>query len=203
MTVDTTSGGGRGRVGLVGGTFDPPHVGHLSLAACARHQMDLDEVRLVVANDPWQKSSDRDITPATHRLEMVERAVANNEELVVSSLEIDRGGPSYTVDTITDLTEAEPETDFVLVLGSDVAGQLETWHRHEELRSMVTIALAERPGALRARPPAGWTWSRLDMPRVRLSSSELRDRLRRGATVDFLVPNSVVEYAEANRLYLG
>jgi len=203
VTVDTSRSALKGsrKIGLVGGTFDPPHVGHLALAACARHQLDLDEVRLIVANDPWQKSSDRKVTGAADRLAMVELAVAADDDLVVSDIEIDRGGPSYTVDTITDLVALDPKAEFSLVLGTDVAAQLDTWHRHDELRQMVTVALAERPGALRSRPLVVWIWSMIDMPRVRLSSSELRDRLRRGANVDFLVPASVIEYATEHGLY--
>lgn len=191
------------RIGVVGGTFDPPHVGHLSLAACAHAQLGLDQVLLIPANDPWQKSGSRKVTPAPERLAMVELAVSSRSEFAVSAMEIRRGGPTYSIDTVNELRASEVEggLEVVLVLGSDAAGDLDTWHRSEELKGLVSVAVAERPGALADRPPQGWQWSVLDMPRVRVSSSELRDRMRRDASVDFLVPDSVLHYAVEAGLY--
>lgn len=181
------SGMGR-RIGIVGGTFDPVHVGHLFVAVAARHALALNTTLLVVAHVPWQKVGDRQVTPSALRLAMVEAAVADYPGIDASDIEIRRGGDSYTIDTVEAVAAANPEAEIFVVLGSDVAPNLNTWHRHNELADMAKIAVIDRPGSIGARPPAGWDWQHVETPSVNVSSTMLRQRLRAGEPVDFVVP---------------
>src|SRR5690349_20125056 len=121
------------RIGVFGGTFDPPHVGHLVVAVNVRHALSLDRLLLVVANDPWQKRGTRQVSPAPDRLAMVEAAVADVEGLEASSIEIARGGASYTADTLAALRAANPASELFLVVGTDAAQGLPTWDRLDEV----------------------------------------------------------------------
>ena len=189
------------RVGLLGGTFDPPHVGHLATAVEVRDVLGLDEVWLVVANEPWQKVASRQITPATDRLAMVRDATRGLAGLEASSIEIDRGGPSYTVDTLLELREAHPGVEWFVVLGADAAAGLPTWERADELAELATFVLVDRPGLPSPPPPTGWRFVHVSVPRLDVSSSELRDRVRTGRPLDVLVPPAVIACIEARRLY--
>lgn len=181
------------RIGIFGGTFDPIHVGHLAVASAAAHGLQLDQVLFVVAHSPWQKIGTRQISDSGLRLAMVAAATADRDDLVASSLEIDRGGSSYSIDTAEQLRRAQPDTDLVLVVGSDVVDGLSTWHRHDELREMVTLGVVDRPGDIGAEPPLGWTTERIVAPLVDLSSSLLRARLAADEPVDYLVPRSALD----------
>jgi len=184
------------RIGVFGGTFDPIHVGHLAVASAAAHGMVLDQVLFVVAHRPWQKVGTRTISDSGLRLAMVAAATADREDLVASAIEIDRGGSSYSVDTVEELHREQPDAEFVLVVGSDVVGDLHTWHRHEELREMVTVGVVDRPGDIGTEPPPGWKIERIAAPLVHLSSSMLRERLAAGEPVDYLVPRSALDIYE-------
>ena len=188
------------RLGVFGGTFDPPHVGHLVTAENVRHELGLDEVLLVVANDPWQKA-DQVVSPAADRLAMVEAAVAGVDGLRASTVEIDRGGASYTADTLTDLHEQHPGADLYLVLGSDAAALLPTWERVDEVRTLATLAVVTRPGAEAATPPPGWDHRVVEAPRLDVSSTDLRARVVDGRPLDYLVPPAVVRVIRERRLY--
>lgn len=189
------------RIGVFGGTFDPPHIGHLVTAVNVRYQLALDVVLLVVANDPWQKSSDRRITPAADRLAMVEAAVAGVDGLEASAVDVVRGGPSYTVDTLHDLAAAHPGAELHLILGSDAAAGLPTWERAPEVRDAATIVVVVRPGAETGRPPAGWSWVAVETPRLEVSSTDLRARAADGRPLDFLVPPAVLACIDDRGLY--
>lgn len=180
------------RIGVFGGTFDPIHVGHLTVASAAMHELGLDQVLFVVAHRPWQKVGTRSIAPSELRLAMVEAATNHRDDFLASSIEIDRGGSSYTFDTISSLREADDSADYVLIVGSDVVADLNTWHRHDELRELVTLAVIDRPGDVGAEPPPGWRCERVSAPLVNLSSSMLRDRMAAGRPVDYLVPRSAL-----------
>jgi len=184
------------RIGLFGGTFDPIHVGHLAIASAAAHALHLDEVLFVVAHRPWQKVGTRQISDSALRLAMVQAATADRDDLIVSSIEIDRGGASYTVDTVEQLRADRPDAELVLVLGSDVVADLASWHRHDELREMVTLGIVDRPGDVGAEPPLGWTAERIAAPLVDLSSSLLRERMAAGEPVDYLVPRAALDIYE-------
>ncbi len=190
----------RERIGVFGGTFDPPHVGHVVAALTVRHELDLDRVLLMVANVPWQKAGQRPITDSGHRLAMVRQSVAGLAGIEASALEIERGGESYTADTLEEL--AGPDRELFLVLGSDAALGLPTWQRTEPIRSLAEIVVIARPGTADLAAPAGWSWTTVPSPLMDLSSTDLRWRLETGRPVDFLVPAPALAYIRAHELYL-
>jgi nicotinate-nucleotide adenylyltransferase len=189
------------RLGIFGGTFDPVHVGHVETAAAVGEALGLDRVLLVVANEPWQKEGVRPVTPAADRLAMVEAAVADRAGIEASRIEIDRGGPSYTVDTVEALLADEPAPDVTVVVGADIVPELATWKRWEELSQLVRLAVVDRPGSPFVRPPEGWRWVAVPSPRVDISSTELRRRLAEGRSVGDLVPEPVMRYICRSGLY--
>jgi nicotinate-nucleotide adenylyltransferase len=189
------------RIGVFGGTFDPPHVGHLVTAVNVRHALDLDVVLLVVANDPWQKSGARQVTPAADRLAMVEAAVGEVEGLEASDIELRRGGTSYTADTLAELQGVEPGATLHLVLGSDAASGLPTWDRADEVRAAATVVVVTRPGAEEGQPPDGWSWTSVETPRLEVSSTDLRRRVVDGRPLDYLLTPPVIACIEARALY--
>jgi nicotinate-nucleotide adenylyltransferase len=188
------------RLGVFGGTFDPPHVGHLVAAVNVRYALRLDRVLLVVANDPWQKQGDQ-VSPARDRLAMVEAAVGDVDGLEASGIEIERGGVSYTADTLAALHDEDPSRMLFLVLGSDAAAGLPTWERVETVRDLATIVVVTRPGAEDERPPAGWTWEQVEAPRLEVSSTDLRARVRDGRPLDYLLTPSVIASIADRHLY--
>jgi len=189
------------RTGVLGGTFDPPHIGHLLAAVNVRHALQLDEVLLVVAHDPWQKTAQRPVTPAEDRLALVTAAVEGLEGLVASDIELRRGGPSYMVDTLAELAAADPQGERFLIVGSDAAAGLLTWDRAEQLPELATIVLVDRPGILCDAPPAGWPLRRVEIPRVEVASTDLRQRVADGRPLDLLVPAEVWSVIRDRRLY--
>ncbi|MHB8243768.1 MAG: nicotinate-nucleotide adenylyltransferase [Acidimicrobiales bacterium] len=196
------------RIGILGGTFDPVHVGHLIAAVNVRHELDLDRVLLMVANQPWQKVGTRPVTPAADRLALVEAAVHSYAGLESSSLEIDRGGVSYTADTIAALADLNPGSQLYLIIGADVAGMLGTWIRLEEVRRAVTLVIVNRPGTRRVRtgsgsPLAGWKVESVEIPALEISSTDLRDRAATGRPLDFLVPADAIRLIRERNLYRG
>ena len=193
--------GETGGIGVFGGTFDPPHVGHLATAVEVRSVLDLDRVLLVVANRPWQKVGTRPITAAGDRLAMVEAAVAGVGGLEASALEIERGGDSFTADTLRTLSERHPGEELHLVLGADAAAALHTWERVEEVRAMASLVVVERSGAEPAAIPPGWTGSVVPVTRLDVSSTDLRRRVTDGRPVDYLVPSAVVSCIRERHLY--
>jgi len=178
------------RVGVFGGTFDPIHVGHLAAAVNTRDALQLDVVLLVVAHVPWQKVGSRDITPSDVRLRMVEAAVANVGNLEASAIEIERGGDSYTADTLARVHGEYPGAEVFLMIGTDAVAGLETWSRPDEVRDLATLAIVERPGSVGQQPPAGWNSVRVAAPYVDLSSTQLRAHLRADRSLQFLVPDA-------------
>jgi nicotinate-nucleotide adenylyltransferase len=189
------------RLGIFGGTFDPPHVGHLATAANVRHDLHLDRVLLVVNNVPWQKVGSREISPAEDRLAMVAAAVGAVDGLEASALEIEAGGPSFTADTLATLVAEDPTRDLFVILGSDAAAGLPSWERVEDVRAAATIVVVERPGSPSAPPLPGWRWERLEVPSLEVSSTELRTRALAGRPLDFLVTREVIDCIEERGLY--
>ncbi|HEX4868718.1 MAG TPA: nicotinate-nucleotide adenylyltransferase [Acidimicrobiales bacterium] len=189
------------RLGIFGGTFDPPHIGHLVTAVNVRFELDLDRVLLVVNNLPWQKVGNREISPAAARLQMVEAAVADVAGIEPSRIEIDAGGLSYTADTLAALQAEDPQRELFVVLGADAAAGIETWERANEVRDLATIVVVERPGAQPAEPPAGWRWVDVEVPHLEVSSTDLRQRVVEGRPLDYLVTHEVVDCIEALGLY--
>lgn len=188
---------------MLGGTFDPVHIGHLVVAQEARHELGLDRVLLVVANDPWQKSAQRPVTAAEDRLAVVEAAVEGVPGVHASRIEIDRGGASYTVDTLRWLRAAHPGAEQFLIVGADVVPTLSTWHQASALPELATLVVARRAGTPEPPDPAGWSVVHLPVPGLEISSRDLRDRLAGGRPVRFLVPDAAIRCISARRLYAG
>lgn len=188
------------RIGIFGGTFDPPHIGHLVAALDARQALDLDVVLLVVANAPWQKVGSRPVSPAADRMAMVESAVAGRAGLQVSDLEIRRGGLSFTADTLATLGENEPRSELFLILGNDAAAGFATWDRHQEVAQLATLVVVDRPGTPTPMDD-GFDWTRIDIPELEISSTELRQRVASGRSIDYLTPAAVVTCITERALY--
>jgi nicotinate-nucleotide adenylyltransferase len=188
------------RIGILGGTFDPPHIGHLVMGVQVRDALALDVVLYVVAHEPWQKVGARPVSPSADRLALVEAAVADLEGLEACDLELRRGGPSYTADTLAELRAAGPDDELWVVLGADAAAGLPTWERGDEVAELAHLVVAAREGETGA-PPAGWSWRTVPMTRLDVSSTDLRDRVRDGRSIDVLVPPAVRSQIEARSLY--
>ncbi|MGA3352333.1 MAG: nicotinate-nucleotide adenylyltransferase [Acidimicrobiales bacterium] len=194
------------RLGILGGTFDPVHVGHLVAALNAHHELGLDKVLLVVANEPWQKVQSRPVTPALERLALVEAAVEGIEGLEASGIEIERGGPSYTADTVAELEARWPGAELNLIVGADAAAALGSWERLEELRSKVVLVVVNRPGttieaSVRNGLLEGWELRMVEVPALEISSTDLRDRVISGRPLDFLIPMPAIRLIREHGLY--
>jgi nicotinate-nucleotide adenylyltransferase len=187
------------RVGLFGGTFDPPHAGHLALAECARDRLRLDEVRFVPVGEPPHKQR-RDLSPAANRLAMTRLAVRGVPRFEVSTIETRRRGPSFTVDTLRRLAAERPRAQLFLLIGADSLDDLARWRDPEEIRRLATLVVARRPGAT-SRPGRGRKVTWLDCPEFDVSSSEIRRRVRTRRSIRFLVPEPVRAYIERHGLY--
>lgn len=188
------------RVGLLGGTFDPPHLGHLVVAECARVELELDEVRLLVAGEPWMKDSAP--TPAPVRAAMVTAAVAQDDHLVVDDREVHREGPTYTADTLAELHDEQPDIDWWFVLGEDAASGLSRWSRIDDALELATFVVVTRPGV--NSPVPGWLRSKLvhlQIPQLEVSSTQLRERFAAGLATRYLVPDAVDRFVRTRRLY--
>jgi nicotinate-nucleotide adenylyltransferase len=191
------------RIGIFGGTFDPIHVGHLVAAVNVRHAMRLDRLLLVVANQPWQKEGLRSITPAEDRLAMVEAAVGDVPGLEASPVEIDRGGASYTADTVEELAEAHPGAALYCVVGADVADVLGSWERCEVIARLCTLVVVNRPGSVRTAPLGGWRVEEVEVPALEVSSTDLRARAADGRPLDYLIPEGAIRCIRERGLYAG
>jgi nicotinate-nucleotide adenylyltransferase len=189
------------RLGIFGGTFDPVHTAHLEMADAVRKALGLDRMLLMVANQPWQKQDDRVLTPAEDRFAMVEAAAADWPGLDPCRMEIDRGGPTYSIDTVRQLRRDLPDTELILVVGSDVVAGLTTWKDEPALRDLVTLAVVGRPGAPPAPLPVGWRAVNVPVAPFDVSSTELRERLEAGLPVDGLVPDAVIRCIAQRGLY--
>ncbi|HET6965985.1 MAG TPA: nicotinate-nucleotide adenylyltransferase [Acidimicrobiales bacterium] len=191
------------RIGIFGGTFDPIHVGHLVAAVNARHAVGLDRVLMVVANIPWQKAGVRVVSTAEDRLALVEAAVGDVEGVEASSVEIDRGGESYTADTLAEVRRTDPDADLFLIIGWDVAQVLTTWERYEDVQRLATLVVVNRPGSPHPRhlTEAGWRVVEVTVPNLEISSSDLRARAADGRPLDYLIPAAGVRCIQARGMY--
>jgi nicotinate-nucleotide adenylyltransferase len=197
------------RIGILGGTFNPPHLGHLICAQEAYLQLGLDRVTLIPARIPPHKPVE-DEPGADHRLELCRLAIGADERFQVSDLEIGRDGPSYTVDTLEELHSSAPDHELFLIVGGDIAAGLPDWHEPERVLSLATLAVAKRRGTSRAAVDDALAALRggertrfFRMPRIAISSTMLRDRVRRGQPIRYYVPDPVASYVARHRLYAG
>lgn len=188
-------------MGILGGTFDPPHIGHVRAAVRARHALGLDAVLLVPAGDPWQKREGRAITPGPVREAMTRAAAEGIAGLDVADLELRRPGPSYTVDTVATLRTAESDVRITVILGSDAAALLPTWERPEELLAQVRIAVVPRPGAPVPAALPGAEVETVAVEQLDVSSSRLRADVAAGRPIDVLVAPGVARLIEQHQLY--
>jgi nicotinate-nucleotide adenylyltransferase len=194
-----------GPLALLGGTFDPPHIGHLFLAECSRAQFSARQVLFLPAGQPYRKAG-RPISPAEHRLAMTRLAVAGNPHFAADDREIRRAGPTFTVDTLEEL-RAEGATDLLLILGLDALADMPNWKAPRRIGELARVAVALKEGheadlatlataaALRHVPEA------VDMPPLAISGTQIRARVAAGKPIRYLVPPAVADYIEAHRLY--
>ena len=189
------------RVGLFGGSFDPVHDAHVALAKTALGQLELDEVRWIPVGQPWQKA--RQLAAAADREQMVRLAIAGEPRFVLDRSELRRRGPSFTLDTVRELATAEPDAEWFLILGQDQYASLHTWRDWRELLDLVTLAIANRPGAALAvnTQIAKVEHQTMLLPMMDMSSTEVRRRVAAGESIAGLVPEAVARYIDQHRLY--
>ena len=188
------------RLGVFGGTFDPPHIGHLAAAEVARYALNLDRVLFVVANVPWQKAPEQPVSAASDRLALVRAAVRHLEDCEASTLEIDRGGDSSTAETLTAL--AAEGRELFLIIGSDLAGSLDTWRHPDVIRSLATVAVVARLGSTGPGvAPPGWRWVAVEGPGIEVSSTHIRRWLAEGRALGSVLSRPVATEIERRGLY--
>ena len=191
------------RIGLFGGSFDPVHNAHVALATTALAQLKLNEVRWIPVGQPWQKT--RQLADAADRESMVRLAIAGEPRFVLDRSELRRRGPSFTLDTVREMVVTESGVEWFLILGQDQYASLHTWRDWRELLGLVTLAIANRPGAALA---ANTQIARVEhqtmlLPMMDVSSTEVRRRIGAGESIADLVPDTVARYIEQRRLYLA
>jgi len=190
---------GRRRVGVMGGTFDPIHHGHLVAASEVAQSFGLDEVIFVPTGQPWQKGP---VSPAEHRYLMTVIATASNPRFTVSRVDIDRPGPTYTIDTLRDLKAERPDEELYFISGADAIAQIVTWHDVDQLWELAHFVAVSRPGhelSITGLPKGDV--SLLEVPALAISSTDCRSRVSRGFPVWYLVPDGVVQYISKHHLY--
>ncbi len=200
--MTATSSSGRRRIGVMGGTFDPIHHGHLVAGSEVQTWFGLDEVVFVPTGDPWQKS---DVSPAEHRYLMTVIATASNPRFRTSRDDIDRSGPTYTIDTLRDLRAEHPDAELYFITGADALAEIFTWRDADELFELANFVGCTRPGytmdpATLAAIPADRV-TMVEIPALAISSTECRERTSKGEPVWYLVPDGVVQYIAKHHLY--
>lgn len=196
--------GGLRRIGVFGGSFNPPHLAHLALARLARDELQLHQVRWLPAGQPWQKPAGK-LAPAEHRAAMVGLLIQDEAGFIVDTREIERQGPSYTIDTVRELWAEHPGDEIVLIIGQDQYTNLDTWRDAAQLRSLVTLAVAARDGQKPA-PPAAWGdiphhMVVLPLPPMAISATDIRQRLALQQPIEALVGKAVAGYIDQHLLY--
>ncbi|MDO4239537.1 nicotinate-nucleotide adenylyltransferase [Micrococcus sp.] len=201
-TSEASAAPRRHRLGIMGGTFDPIHHGHLVAASEVAAEFDLDEVVFVPTGQPWQKS-DKQVSPAEHRYLMTVVATASNPRFTVSRVDIDRPGNTYTVDTLRDIRARRPDSELFFITGADALGQILTWKDVEELWDLAHFVGVTRPGYALADLGLEDDISLMEIPAMAISSTDCRDRVARGRPVWYLVPDGVVQYINKHHLYVS
>lgn len=187
----------RKRVGILGGSFNPVHYGHLAMAEQAREQLQLDRCYLMPSYQPPHVDK-KTTSPAEQRLAMLNLAIAGNAQLAIETCELTRGGVSYTYDTMAQLVKDHPDTDYYFIIGGDMVDYLPKWHRLPELLDLVTLVAVKRPGYGESSPyPLTW----IDVPLNAVSSSLIRDYVAKGQSIRYLVPEAVCDYIQTKELY--
>jgi nicotinate-nucleotide adenylyltransferase len=182
------------RIGLLGGTFDPIHNGHIAITKTAIQQLKLDKLLLIPTGNPWQKS---EFTDSKHRLEMVKKAGNDLEKVEVSDIEVNKTGPTYTFETLQELHKKYPNSELILILGSDAIAGFDTWKEPNLVKTLARIYVVQRAGDF----TQDWHFDRIQMTPIEISSTEIRERVKNNEMISELVPKSVNEYISANGLY--
>jgi len=185
------------KVGILGGTFDPIHIGHLIAASSVHEQLDLDVVVFMPAGEPWQKNQ-QEISSGSQRMEMVDLAISGDSRFASSAIEINRSGPTYAIDSVQEWKLAHPDDEIFWIVGSDALTGIPTWHKWQEFVSEVTVVAVNRIGHDETVP---FDYVSIDMPEVRISATELRSRFTHGQDTRYLVPQSVSDYILSQGLY--
>jgi nicotinate-nucleotide adenylyltransferase len=189
------------RLGVMGGTFDPIHNGHLVAASEAASAFGLDKVLFVPTGEPWQK---QDITASEHRLAMTTLAIAGNPLFEISAVDVQRAGPTYTVDTLREIHESNPDADVYFITGADSIAQIESWKDSSQIWPLAHFVGVTRPGhSLEVPKTASGNVSLLEIPALAISSTDIRARVKSGKPIEYLLPNSVIDYIHAHHLYQG
>jgi nicotinate-nucleotide adenylyltransferase len=197
------------RMGMFGGSFDPPHTAHIALATHAIEQFDLAELRIIPTGDAWHKA--RTLTPSPHRLAMTRLAFADMPQATVDAREIDRQGATYTVETLEELKAEQPEADLYLFIGADQANAFKKWHRWQDILGLATVVVADRLQSGQGSMASQWhnavspDVQRLDMPSLNVSATEIRAHVAQGphpaAAMSAWLPAAVQHYIEKHSLY--
>jgi nicotinate-nucleotide adenylyltransferase len=191
----------RRRIGVMGGTFDPVHHGHLVAASEVASRFQLDEVVFVPTGEPWQKT-DRQVSAAEDRYLMTVIATASNPRFTVSRADIDRDGPTYTIDTLTEMHETYPDAALFFITGADALEQILSWHKVDEMFEYAHFIGVTRPGyRLNGEHLPGGSVTLVEVPAMAISSTGCRDRVAAGEPVWYLVPDGVVQYISKRGLY--
>lgn len=195
------------RLGILGGTFDPVHLGHLVLATMAGEQLSLDWVLFVPAGQPWRKPG-RPVASGEHRLQMLQLATVHNSGFDVVSVEVERPGPSYTVDTLKWFREQQATAELFFIVGQDALADLPSWHQPGQILKLASLAVARRPGAEGSLEEAGTSLPMLEgrvewvaMPQIEISATMIRERVKDHLPIRYLVPDTVEAYIREHELY--
>lgn len=189
------------KIGILGGTFDPPHLGHLIVAQEVQEKLKLDRIFLIPTSLPPHKKK-VEISPAIHRLRMVQLATQDNPNFKVLDLELKRKGHSYTVDTLKDLRKNYLDTHFILILGTDNLNQIHTWKKPQEIFKLSKVVFITRPGVTLDKTSKWLSRNRLlEVKEIDISSSDIRGRIKKGKSIRYMVPEEVLKYIKKHKLY--
>ena len=183
----------------MGGTFDPIHIGHLIAASEVHSALQLDKVLFMPAGEPWQKSG-REVSEAQHRLAMTKLAIQGDDRFEASDLEVNRSGPTYSIDTVRELKSLHPDFEIFWIVGADILTQISTWHEWEAFVEAVRIVAVNRPG-IEIDSSLPFTFEIVSMPAVRISATDLRQRYSQSVVNKYLVPEEVDAYIREQHLY--
>lgn len=196
VAAETTT---KKRVGILGGTFNPPHIAHLMIADQVCYQLGLDKVYFMPTANPPHVDAKKTIA-AKHRLNMVKKAIQGNPKFDVETIEIERGGKSFTYETMLQLIQLNPDTEYYFIIGADMVNYLPKWHKINELVNLIQFVGVKRPGyVIESQYPLIW----VDVPEITVSSTSLRKSIATGCTVNYLVPQKVLEYIYQEGLYIN
>ena len=186
------------RIGLMGGTFDRIHNAHLLAASEVYEFLDLDQVIFIPAGNPWQKSH-LPISPGHHRLNMVDLAIEADSRFISSDIEIKRTGETYAIDTVLELKQTNPENKYFWIIGTDALANMKTWHKFDELKNLIEIVAVNRNNVAKVETDFNYTF--VQIPEFQISATQIRDRIKSGKSVKYLVPDEVENYIEKSGLY--